>query len=91
MKFIAKNSSHSPLHIGYKENYIEEMVNTKFLGLQIDNNLNWKNHMEQIIPKLSEECYAIRLIFHISNIRHSHIKLLCMLSFYYKIWKKCLE
>jgi len=36
MKFITKNSSHSKLHIGYKENYIGETVNTKFLGLQID-------------------------------------------------------
>jgi hypothetical protein len=28
MKFITKNSSHSTLHIGCKENYIEETVNT---------------------------------------------------------------
>ena len=33
MKFITKNSSHSTLHIGYKEKYVEETVNTKFLGL----------------------------------------------------------
>ena len=30
-KFITKNSSHSTLHIGYKEN-IEETMDTKFLG-----------------------------------------------------------
>jgi len=24
--------------------YYEETVNTKFLGLQIDNHINWKNH-----------------------------------------------
>jgi len=32
MKFITNNSSHSTLHFGYKEKYIEEAVNTKFLG-----------------------------------------------------------
>jgi hypothetical protein len=37
MKFIRKNSSHSALHIGYKEKYIEETNNTKFLGSEIDN------------------------------------------------------
>ena len=37
MKFITKNSSHSTLHICYKEKYIEEMVSTKFLGLETDN------------------------------------------------------
>jgi len=36
------------------------MVNTKFLGLQIDNHLNWRKHKEQVIPKLSTPCYAIR-------------------------------
>jgi hypothetical protein len=54
MKFITKNSSHSTLHICYKENYVEETVNTKSLGLQIDNHINWKNQTEQMIPKLSK-------------------------------------
>jgi len=29
------------------------MVNTEFLGIQIGNDLNWKNHIEQMIPELS--------------------------------------
>jgi hypothetical protein len=37
MKFITKNSPHSTFHISYKEDYVEETVNTKSLGLQIDN------------------------------------------------------
>ena len=68
MKFITKSSSHSTLHIGYKEKYIEETVNMKFLGLPIDNHINWKNHIEQIIPKISGACCAIRLMVHICNI-----------------------
>jgi hypothetical protein len=31
-----------PLNIGYSNKYIKEGLNTKFLGLQIDNYLNWK-------------------------------------------------
>jgi len=42
MKFVTKNSLHSTLHICYKENYIEETVNTKFLSLQTDYHINWK-------------------------------------------------
>jgi hypothetical protein len=67
MKFVTRNSSHSTLHFGYKEKYTEETVNTKFLGLQIDNHINWKNHIEETIPNLSGACYAIRLMVHISN------------------------
>jgi len=41
IKFLTKNSSHSTLHIGYKEKYIKETKNIKFHGLQIDNHINW--------------------------------------------------
>jgi hypothetical protein len=53
MKFITKDSAHSTFYIGYKEKYIEVTVNTKFHGLQTDNNIKWKNHTEEMIRKLS--------------------------------------
>jgi hypothetical protein len=56
MRFVTSNVSQSTLHIGFKEKYIEEMVNTKFLDLQIYNHLNRKNRTEQMIPKLSGAC-----------------------------------
>jgi hypothetical protein len=56
VKFITNNLSHSTLHIGYKEKYIKETVSPKLLGLQIDNHLNSKNYIEQMIPKLSGAC-----------------------------------
>ena len=68
MKFITKNSSHSTLHTGYKEMYIEQTVNAKFLGLQIDIRINWKNHIEQMTPKLSTVFHSARSMVHISNI-----------------------
>jgi hypothetical protein len=45
-----------------------ETVNTKFLCLQFANNINWKNQIGEMIPKLSGACYAVRSIFDISNI-----------------------
>jgi hypothetical protein len=50
IKFITNHHSMS-LKIGYDEKYIEESINTKFLGLQIDNHLKWKNHIYPVIPK----------------------------------------
>ena len=44
------------------------MLSTKFLGLETDNHLKWNIHIEQMIPKLSAPCYAIRSVVHISNI-----------------------
>jgi hypothetical protein len=43
-------------------------VNTKFLDLQIDNHIKWKNHIKEMIPKFSGTCYAIRSVVHISKI-----------------------
>jgi len=55
------------LTVGHKDKYIEEAVNLKFLGIQIDNHLNWKNHTDQIIPKLSAACYMVRQMYYICN------------------------
>jgi hypothetical protein len=50
------------LNIDYDDKSIEEMEATKFLGLQIDNNLHWKTHIQYIMPKLSSACFAMRKI-----------------------------
>jgi hypothetical protein len=67
MKFISKNLSHATLYIGYRRVY-RRGVNTKYLGVQIDNHPNWMNSTEQMIPKLSGAYYAVRSVVHISNI-----------------------
>jgi hypothetical protein len=59
IRFKTNNTPQYDLCIGYNEKYIKELENTKFLGLQIDNHLNWKNHTDQIVPKLCGGCYAI--------------------------------
>jgi len=43
-------------------------VNTKFLGLQINNHINWKNHVKEMIPKFRGTSYAIMSVVRISNI-----------------------
>jgi hypothetical protein len=68
IKFVTNKSPQYDLKTSYEEKYIEKSINTKFLGLQIDNHLNWKNHTALMIPKLSRACYAIRSMSHISSI-----------------------
>jgi hypothetical protein len=68
MKSVTNNSPDCAMTIGYKDKYREETVNSRFLGLHLENHLNWKDHIDQMIPKLSGACYAVRSMFHISNI-----------------------
>jgi hypothetical protein len=53
MKFGTSISSHCAVTVGYKGKYIEERVKSKFLVLRLDNHLNWKENIDQMIPKLS--------------------------------------
>jgi hypothetical protein len=62
MKFCTTNKNCVNLSIGYADKTIEEVETTKFLGLQGDNNLNWKTHIQYIVPKLSSACFAMRNI-----------------------------
>ncbi len=41
--------------------------NVKFLGLVLDNNLNWKAHVRELTPKLNSACYAIKKLCSISK------------------------
>jgi hypothetical protein len=67
MKFVTINLPYCALTIGHKDKYIAEAVNLKFLGIQTDSHLNWKSHIDQIIPKLSAACYMIRQMYYICN------------------------
>jgi hypothetical protein len=67
IKCIANNSPRHALHIDYNGNCIEESENTKFLGFQIHNHLNLTNHIDEVIPKLSAACHAVRCMCHINT------------------------
>jgi hypothetical protein len=62
MKFCTTNKNCVNLSIWYVDKTIEEVETSKFLGLQVDNNLNWKTHIQYTIPKLSSACFAMRNI-----------------------------
>ena len=64
---ICNNKSTTLCTDSYKDKCIEEVVDLKFLGIQIDNRLNWRNHIDQIIPRLSIACYMVRRMCHICN------------------------
>ena len=67
IKFIPTTTVHLSLGIYYKDNLIGEIKSTKFLGMHIDYHMNWKNHVEQILPKLSAACFSIRNLIHTLN------------------------
>jgi len=41
---------------------IQSVSNIKFLGIHIDDKINWKNHIDLTLPKLSIACHVMRII-----------------------------
>jgi hypothetical protein len=76
MRFTPTKVVHVPLTIEYKNILIEEVITTKFLGMHIDNNMNWKKHIYHILPKLVSVCYVIRTLHNSLN-----SEALCMVYF----------
>jgi hypothetical protein len=85
IKFMTHSSSQHASNIGCGEKDIEEKVNTKFLGLQIDE-LNWKSYIVQIIPKLSRACSAVRLMVHVNNTATVKSIYFAFFSFHNEMW-----
>jgi hypothetical protein len=48
--------------------------------MKTDDNLNWKNHIDQILPKLGAACFADRRLFHTLNI--DVLRMVCFVYFH---------
>ena len=53
MKFTPNNHQNETFQILHQNRLLIGIDNTKFLGLELDTNVNWKNHIQKMLPKLS--------------------------------------
>ena len=63
MKFTGCNHQSGTLQVEYLSKSITGADNIKFLGLELDKNMSWKNHIQLILPKLSSACYLVRKLY----------------------------
>ena len=68
MKFTSSNCQIETFQITHQHRLLTGVNNTKFLGLELDKNINWKNHIHKTLPKLSSACYLIRRMYSSFNI-----------------------
>jgi hypothetical protein len=50
IQFATKNSSSVDFNIMHGNKKIDDVYNTKFLGLTLDNTFSWRTHIDTIIP-----------------------------------------
>jgi hypothetical protein len=68
MKFTPRNRQNKNFQIIYQNRQLIGINSTKFIGLKLDKNINWKNHIQKILPKLSSACFVIRRLCPSCNI-----------------------
>ena len=64
IQFTNKSACSSDTQITYEDKQIHTAIETKFLGLFINNTFYWKTDIEYIKSKLSSACYAMRSANH---------------------------
>jgi hypothetical protein len=62
IQFTTKNKPKSQLKITHLNKQISTISSIKFLGIYINDTINWKNHIEYIFPRLGMACHAMRII-----------------------------
>jgi hypothetical protein len=60
INFATTWSTNPLLEVSFDNIVMNEVPEIKFLGIQIDSKLNWKSHVEYILPKLSSAIFVIR-------------------------------
>jgi len=61
-QFRIKNSQEININMSYDNNHIPNIASTKFLGLIIDETLSFKNHIDQLMSKISSAFCAVRIV-----------------------------
>jgi hypothetical protein len=62
IQFSSKSLIDSDINITYENNYISKVNDLNFLGLNINNTLSWKTHIDKILPKLSSACFSMQAV-----------------------------
>jgi hypothetical protein len=62
IQFSSKYQNYLHVAIAHRNGSIPKINEIKFLGLQINNTLSWTTHIDNILPKLSSACYAMRSV-----------------------------
>lgn len=90
MNFKIRTRRTGTLNIKYQDKDIEETETTKFLGLYVDDKINWKKQVDYVCKKLSKFSYALYRLRKIANLPtlitayHGHVS--CNLRYGLIFW-----
>jgi hypothetical protein len=84
INFEARNICGLIVKVEYNNKSISNLTHSRFLGINVENILSWKSHMNQLIPELRSACYALRVIKQCES-KNINDGLLCVFSCNYDL------
>lgn len=67
VNFRQRLNNHQNSNVHYQNNKLLNAKNTRFLGLVVDEQLNWKAHIDELCKKLSSSSYALFKLARVVN------------------------
>jgi hypothetical protein len=80
MKSTPSNRLNMAFQIIHQDKLLTEINHTKLLGMELNKNINWKSHIQKLLPKLGSACYLIRRMSPFCNL--STIKMIYFAYFH---------
>jgi len=68
MKFTTNYRQSEVFQIIHQNKIVKGVNNIKFLGLELDKHVSWKNHIQKLLSKLSSTCYLARRMYACCNL-----------------------
>lgn len=95
IEFKTKNLKDMPLNINHNGDPIERVNSYKFLGVNIDNFLNWKIHINAVCKKINKFVYALKRLSQVVSVETSlsayHGYVSSVLNYGLIIWGNCVD
>jgi len=69
--FSSNHLQNDPFQITYQNKTMKIATNIKFLWLELDKCMSWKNHIDKILPRMSSAGYVVGSMYYFSCVtRH---------------------
>jgi hypothetical protein len=62
VQFVTKPTFNNGTSVRYPNNMILNITNVRILGIVMESSCTWKAHISQLMPKLCNTCYSMRVI-----------------------------
>ena len=82
IQFVTNHQKHLDIQVKIDDIVISKTTNVKFLGLILDNMLNWMKYSSELTSKLNQACYAI---WAVKSLLSTKVQILIYFAYFHSV------